>query len=442
MTESELGRPPEGGGIGDEPVAPSNRDVELEQLRLEVEQLRSQQPGTTKARRRPSIPWRRISRWTLLVVGGLLAILSVLMIWVRDTLLDTDTWVSTMAPVAASPAVQSAIANDVTTQLFEKADLQTTVKNNLPPSAAFLATPLTNQLRSFTNDAAKRLIASNQFQSLWQDINRRAHAAVVVVLTGQQRGRVSFSDGKVTLDLSSVTTSLENRLGSAGISALQNVSLGNGQVTLVNSPNLAKAQTAIRVMKGIAFLFPVVALGCLAGATFLSQDRRRGLLVAALGLAVSMVVLLALLAILRNIYLDEVVGPRLPSDAAGDIYNAIVQFVRQSAEVVFAAGVIVAAGAALAGPSRVAVGIRRIFRGGLDGLTETTQARGWDLGPAGIWIGEHRNGLRVGILVGAFLVLLLWSQPTAWVVLGLALIVALLLILVEVLDRTPQERVP
>jgi hypothetical protein len=236
MTESELGRPPEGGGIGDEPVAPSNRDVELEQLRLEVEQLRSQQPGTTKARRRPSIPWRRISRWTLLVVGGLL--------------------------------------------------------------------------------------------------------------------------------------------------------------------------------------------------------------VAALGLAVSMVVLLALLAILRNIYLDEVVGPRLPSDAAGDIYNAIVQFVRQSAEVVFAAGVIVAAGAALAGPSRVAVGIRRIFRGGLDGLTETTQARGWDLGPAGIWIGEHRNGLRVGILVGAFLVLLLWSQPTAWVVLGLALIVALLLILVEVLDRTPQERVP
>jgi hypothetical protein len=167
-----------------------------------------------------------------------------------------------------------------------------------------------------------------------------------------------------------------------------------------------------------------------------------GLLVAALGLAVSMVVLLALLAILRNIYLDEVVGPRLPSDAAGDIYNAIVQFVRQSAEVVFTVSVIVAAGAAVAGPSRIAVGMRRTVGGVLDGLKGTTQARGWDLGPAAIWIGEHRNGLRVGILVGAFLVLLLWSQPTAWVVLGLAPIVALLFILVEVLGRSPEERVP
>ncbi|HWC38656.1 MAG TPA: hypothetical protein VG476_09020, partial [Acidimicrobiales bacterium] len=370
----------------DEANAPTGRDVELEELRLEVQQLRSQQGGVAGARRRRGIPWRRIRRWTLLVLAGILAILSVLMIWVRDTLLDTDTWVNTMAPIAASPAVQSAIANDVTTQIFERADVQTRVQDALPPNAAFLAAPLTNQLRSFTTTAAKSFVASDRFQSLWNDLNRRAHNAVVAVLTGEQRGRVSVSGGKVTLDLSSVTSDVQNRLQSSGISALQNVNLGSGQVTLVSSPNLVKVQKATRVMKGIAFVFPVLALGCLAGATFLSRDRRRGLLTAALGLSVSMLVLLALLAILQNIYLDEVVSPRLPSDAASDIYNAVVHFVRQSAQVVFAVGVIVAAGAALAGPSRFAVATRRTFRGGLDSVKESTQARGWDFGPVGIWV--------------------------------------------------------
>ncbi len=228
----------------------------------------------------------------------------------------------------------------------------------------------------------------------------------MVVLTGGQKGRISTAGGKVTLDLSSVTDNVQSRLQSSGISALQGVNLGSGQVTLVSSPNLVKVQKATNVMKGIAFLFPVLALGCLAGAALLSGDRRRGLLVSALGLAISMVVLLALLAILRNVYLDEVVSPRLPSDAAGDIFNAIVHFVRQSAQVVFAVGVIVAAGAALAGPSRTAVAVRRTVRGGLDGLTQTTRSRGWDFGPVGLWVGRNRNAVRIAVLVVAFLVLL------------------------------------
>jgi hypothetical protein len=439
MTESGRPGPTDEDQGGEGSATSKDRDVELARLQLEVEQLRSLKATGTEGGRHRSIPWKTISRWTLLVVGGLLAIVSVLMIWVRDELLDTNTWVNTMAPVAASPAVQSAIANDVTTQLFANADVQTKVRDALPPNAAFLAAPLANQLQSFSNTAAKRVVASDRFQNRWNDINRRAHNAIVAVLTGEQKGRVSFSGGKVTLDLSSVTSDVQGRLQSSGISALQNVNLGNGQITLVNSPSLAKAQKATNVMKGIAFLFPVLALGCLAGAIALSRDRRRGLLAAALGLAISMVVLLALLAILRNIYLGEVVSTRLPSDAAGDIYNAIVHFVRQSAQVVFAVGVIVAAGAALAGPSRAAVATRGAARGGLDGVSTAREARGWDLGPAGSWIGLHRGALRVGILVAAFLALIIWSQPTAWVVLGLALIVAVLLGLVELLGVAPPD---
>ena len=53
-------------------------------------------------------------------------------------------------------------------------------------------------------------------------------------------------------------------------------------------------------------------------------------------------------------------------------------------------GVIVAA---LAGPSRAAVATRRTFQGGLDRLKETTQARGWDFGPVGTWVGRNHRAL-------------------------------------------------
>ena len=69
---------------------------------------------------------------------------------------------------------------------------------------------------SFTTDAAKKYLASDRFQNRWNEINRRVHGAVVVVLTGGQKGRISTSGGKVTLDLSSVTSDVQTRLQDSG----------------------------------------------------------------------------------------------------------------------------------------------------------------------------------------------------------------------------------
>jgi hypothetical protein len=388
----------------------------------------SAQAGGATPRRRDSRR-RRLTRGTLLVVGCLLAIFSVLIIWVRAELLNTDAYVATMAPLASSPAVQNAIATDISNQLAAKVDVQAKVKDALPPSAASLAAPLASQLQSFTYNAAKRVVSSDRFQSRWVSINRNAHSAIVAVLTGEQKGRVSTAGGKVTLDLSSVTSQLQSRLESSGVTAFQNVNLGNGQIVLLDSPTLQTVQGATKVLKGLAYLFPVLALGCLAGVVALTKDHRRGVLRAAVWLAGAMVALLALIAVLRQIYLGEVVSPRLPSDAANDIFNALFAFVRLGAIIVFAVGVVVALAAALAGPSRPAVATRRTVREGLG------RARRQDLGPAGRWVGRNRGALRIGILVAAFLVLVSWNQATGWVVLGLALIVAVLFGLVELFGR-------
>ena len=431
MSDPQTPPPPEGNGRTDGSAASPGSDTELERPGAEAEAPRSPQTARPTPRRRRRFSWRKLTRGTLLVVGCLLAIFSVLIIWVRAELLNTDAYVATMAPLAASPNVQNAIANDISKQISSKVDIQAKVKDSLPPAAAGLAAPLASQLNNFTYNAAKSIVSSDRFQARWVNINRNAHNAIVAVLTGEQKGKVSTAGGKITLDLSSVTNQLQAKLQSSGVTAFQNVNLGNGQIVIFSSPNLEKIQNLIKVFKGLTYLFPILALGCLAGVIALTKDHRRGLLRAAVWLAGSMVALLALIAVLRQIYLNEVVSPSLPTAAATDIYNALVAFVRLGAIVVFAVGVVVALAASLAGPSRPAVATRRGVQGGLH------RARRRDFGAAGTWVGRNRGALRIGILVVAFLVLVSWSQATAWTVLGIALVVGVLLGLVELLGRAP-----
>src|SRR5262245_56839386 len=55
--------------------------------------------------------WRRILVGFLVVLGCLLVPLSVLGVWIHNTLLNTDQWVSTVGPLVDEPAVQTAVAN-------------------------------------------------------------------------------------------------------------------------------------------------------------------------------------------------------------------------------------------------------------------------------------------------------------------------------------------
>lgn len=86
---------------------------EVAQLREEVERLRSANARLTRR-----IAWRarlrRAAVALLLVLGCVLAAASAVAIWTRVTVLDTDRYVRTMAPIARSPAVQEAVATSCT----------------------------------------------------------------------------------------------------------------------------------------------------------------------------------------------------------------------------------------------------------------------------------------------------------------------------------------
>src|SRR5215213_1235624 len=76
--------------------------------------------------------WRRIVGTILLIVGCVLVPVSLTAVWVRNTLLDTDNYVSTVGPLASDPHVQQGIANRVTDALFANVDVEEKVADALP----------------------------------------------------------------------------------------------------------------------------------------------------------------------------------------------------------------------------------------------------------------------------------------------------------------------
>jgi hypothetical protein len=59
----------------------------------------------------------------LIVLGCVLAPLSVVAVWTRNQVTNTDRYVATVAPLASDPAIQKAIADQVTAQVLTYLDV-------------------------------------------------------------------------------------------------------------------------------------------------------------------------------------------------------------------------------------------------------------------------------------------------------------------------------
>ena len=106
--------------------------AELERLRAQEAELRAQvsrvdgdgaRPGPSKPPRRRTWP-RTTVGYVLIALAALLAPLSVVAVWARSQVTDTDRYVETVAPLASDPAVQSAVTTNITNVVFRYLDVQ------------------------------------------------------------------------------------------------------------------------------------------------------------------------------------------------------------------------------------------------------------------------------------------------------------------------------
>lgn len=89
--------------------------------------------------------------------------------WARRTLLDTDRYVATVAPLAQDPAIQEYLARTLTDQTFEALDIQGRLSASLEaraPRLVFLAGPIANGVEGFVKDRLQAILASEAFASV------------------------------------------------------------------------------------------------------------------------------------------------------------------------------------------------------------------------------------------------------------------------------------
>ena len=261
---------------------------------------------------------RTIASWVLIVLACLLAVLSVVVVYARNELLNTDTFVATVAPLAKDHAVQQTVATKVSESLVARSDIEQRVKNALPSRAGFLADPIAGAVQTATYQITLKLVQSSQFQTLWEQALRRSHDQIDNLLLGNKVGAFQSTNGQVTVDLSQIEDAAKKQLAAHGLSVFNKVPNYTGApFVLFQSDQLAKLQRWVRFLNHLAFVLPIVSILMFAGAVLTARDRRRGLVHAASGLAVSMALLLVAANVGRNQYLSSLrPGQSRPANAA------------------------------------------------------------------------------------------------------------------------------
>lgn len=389
---------------------------------------------------------RRVSTAILLVLAVVLFTLAVPGAWVRRTLVDTDRYVATVAPLAQDAAVQEYLARTVTNQVFAALDVEERLGSalaELAPRLTFLAGPMTNAVHGFVEERVASVFASDAFARYWERANRFVHTQLIAALRGEGDA-MTVADGRVVLSvlplvnqgleaISSVTSELLGRQidlpeltgeevpveAVARIEQALGVDLPDrfGTITVYDSEELAAVQDgadlAGRLMSLIIVLFVLAA----AGALWASTRRRRTLVQLTTALTVVLVIERRFAIAAAN----RVIDAAKPENraAANAVVDQVLGTLLRYTGWLLAIVVATLLAALLSGPYPWAVRLRGWVRG-IGAAVTGAVGRGEGV-PAAGWIGAHRDSLMLGGAAVFVLVLLLANLSVGWF-LGLALL--------------------
>ena len=438
---SDAGGAAGGPAVAGSSLSPDER-AELERLRAEVSTLQ------TERARRPHVGWRAPVSVVLIVVGCLLAPLSVLAVWTANEVSSTSRYVANVEPLIHDPAVQNALTDKITTQITthlnvtaytdQAAGLLTS--HGLPRVGALLQTfgpSISSAVAGFIHGQVHKIVTSPQFARIWVQANTAVHEQLVKALSGQGGSSVSVSNGQVVLSLGPFINLIKQDLVKRGFTIVSKLPAINPTLSLFSAKYLVKAQSGYRLINDLKIVLPILALLLLALGVYVARSHRRALIGAGLGLAASMLVLGAGLLIFRGVYLNSVPGDVLPADAAAALFDTLVRFIKEGLRTILVVGLVVAAGAFLTGPSISAVRTRKAFSSGLGWVRQSGEHAGLRTGPVGTWTYAHRKGLRIGAVALAALIFVFWGQPTVALVITLVVLLLVALGLIELIGSRP-----
>jgi hypothetical protein len=389
----------------------------------------------------PSHRWRRPLAGFLAVVAALSLVLAVTATWMNSSLLDTDTWVESVAPLPEDAELQLIVGERVADEILTLIDLPTLMENALGPAGRFLAAPAAEASKGFIEDAAVKVLASPEFETIWIEANRVAHSTAVKVLKGDAAA-TNVVNGQVTLDLvpliNNVIAQVSNEVPDlfGGAITVPAVTAGQvdqaatnladslgitlppdfGQVPVFDAQALTTAQDAVQWLdRGMIALWVLFGLA-LVGSIVASVDRRRTIAFVGVVTTIGAVIVWLLRRPLEIDILDEIKNPSGKKATQIVIDVALWANLRSLIIALIIISLLAAVIAWLVGPSRSAVHVRRTVVGLFGAHHPQTTAS--------LFMRRHTTAFRIAGAVAAIVALFSISGLTFWWFLTIVVVLA------------------
>jgi hypothetical protein len=294
----------------------------------------------------------------LVVIASLITFVAIFSIWANRQALNTDNWVNTSGRLLANKKVEERLADYLGQQVAENVNVKGELEAVLPPRLDPLAAAAAGGINQLTPRIAERALESPKLQALWATANRLAHERLLEVLEGGG-STVSTENGEVTLDLKPLVSQIGSELG-VGAGLAEKLPADAGKLTILKSDQLEAAQKGANLVRELPIFLTLLALILFAVAIWIAGPaRRRALRSVGFGFIIAGLLVLILRKLGGNVLVDSVVANPTAKPAFHAVWDIATSLLATVATSALALGILVVIAAWLAGPTRIAVRLRR-----------------------------------------------------------------------------------
>jgi hypothetical protein len=406
--------------------------------------------GAPVARRRQR--WRAPLSAICIVLAAILVPVSIVAAWTRAELVDQESFVQTLGPLAADPHVQgvvidqsmAAIDGAINIEGLTNSAFDGIAELGLPPRAAaaidLLRAPAASGVRGLIEDGVTEVVESDAFVAVWERALRASHSALLATVSGKTDGIVVVSPtGEVGVALGPIVSEIRERLMAQGVGLAAVIPTVHHTIVIAQSDALVTVNVAYAAAAALGWWLPLLTLALFGLGIALARRRSTALIGSGIGIALGGAVLLLAFSIAGSVLGLSAGELGVPAAALTAIFAQVTAAMHATATIVALLGVLLAVFAWLAGPSSTARRIQAVLGSLNAGARGALASHGLDTGAAGAWLWRQRVLVRVVIATLAAL-WLLSLRPLSAGDIALVLLIGLAVWwLAELAQRRPDE---
>ncbi len=440
----------------DESTTPEELRARISRLEADNEELRTRvHAPATPTPVEQEVASGRGRAWAvlsvvLIVIGCLLAPLSVITTWGRITLVDTDQFVATYAPLAHDRAVQDYVIDQTMTAIDKNVDTDRISRNlvdglegisdspRTDRALGALQGPIARGLENLLKDGVTRFVRSDAFSQAWTEALKVSHDQMTGTMRNDPNAVLQAQDnGVIGIQLGPVVNKIKQDLVDRGIELAKRIPGVDKTIPVANASNIGTAQAGYRTVVALGTWLPWVSLAFLVCGVVVARRRMLALLGAALGFAFAMLVLRLGFVIGLNVLTATLPPSLAPADVTDLLFDTATDQMRDTATAGLVLGIGVAIVVWFAGPFPSTAGIRRAYASSAGNTRDLARSHGMDTGRTGEVLYAQRVPIRIviALAVGAVIIL---SRPLSIGVIVVTGVVALVVLgILSVLQRPP-----